>query len=420
MDLTAKEAVEKLLGRMQSVADQVGAETGKREALQTQVREIRDHIERYSRQLPMLGGRGGGGERDPDWGGFWPNAERAASFGRLVLAGTHHNGDTRRRCAEGFVRSGLAITTTKGETVSGDAFVKAMGESSDVLGGYFVTDALSDQIIRHVETFGVARKYLTKAPMSSERQSWPRRTGGFTVYYPDEGQAPTASDLSLGRVNLTAKKWALLTFYSRELDEDSVIALGELIAMEFALALAQAEDTNCFMGDGTSTYAGITGVFGSANVTTVTMAATKTGFEDIDHDELVRLKYAVPAWCRRLPDCGYFMHSGVAGICERMLDGVGRPMYQQPTEGHPLRIAGFPVREVQVLPDTDESAISTKFIAFGSLFAWGILGQRRGMTIETSREVRFLEGEIAVMAVPRQDIQEATGEAMAVLQTAAA
>ena len=186
-----------------------------------------------------------------------------------------------------------------------------------------------------------------------------------------------------------------------------------------ALALATAEDTNTFMGDGTGTYGGVTGVMESSNVATVVMAAGKTSFADVDHDELVRLKYAVPAWVRKMPDCGYYMNSGIAGQAERLTDDNGRPMYNQPTEGHPLKIAGKPVEEVEAMPDTGDSAVSTKFVAFGSLTAWGMLGQRRSMTIEKNESVKFLEGQVALKAEPRQTIKEAVGEAMAVLQTAA-
>jgi len=366
-------------------------------------------------------GGSGGGTRDSEYGGFWPNAERAADFGRTVLAASHPNGDVRRACAETLTKgSNLTLRNVKGQFVGADDYVKAMGEGTDTAGGYLVADELGRTIIRHVELFGVARKRLTKVPMSAERQSWPKRVGGFTVYYPDEGVVPTPSDLTLAKVTLTAKKWAVLTYFSKELDEDSVIALGELLALEIALALAEAEDTNTLLGDGTGAYGGITGVFGSANVAVVTMGAGDTGFSDLDYEDLIDLKKAVPSWARRLPDCAYFMSPDIAGLCEKMRDGDGRPLFQHPTEGFPFRVSGFEVVESSVLPDDTDSDVSTKFIAFGSLFAWGILGVRRAMNIERSTEVKWLEDQVAVKAVPRQDIQEAVGEAMAVLRTAAA
>ncbi len=412
-------AIENIGGRVKSILDTVEVESGKRKALEQAVASLRDGVERFTKQLPGVRGSGGG-ERDSEFGGFWPNAERAAEFGRSVLAAAHPNGDVRRVCAEALITSSLTLRTVKGQFVKGEDYVKAMAGGVDTAGGYLVADELSKTIIRHVEEFGVARKRLTKAPMSTERMAWPKRADGFTVYYPDEGVAPTASDLTLAKVTLTAKKWAILTFFSKELEEDSVIALGELIGLEVALALSQAEDTNTFLGDGTAAYAGITGVFGSANVAVVTMGAGDVTFDAVTYDDLIDLKRAVPSWVRRLPDCAYYMSPDLAGICEKMKDGEGLPMFQRPTEAFPLRVAGHEVVESSVLPDNTESDVSTKFLAFGSLFAWGILGIRRAMTLERSSEVKWLEDQIAVKVVPRQDIQEAVGEAMAVLKTAAA
>ena len=388
-------------------------------AQQKLVKELREGIEQYTRQMPAMA-KLHGGQGDPEYDGFWPSAEKAALFGQYVMAGLHQSAEQRRVCAESLVESGIGFRDDRGAPVSGENYVKAMVEGTDTIGGYLVPEEFMATIIKHVNEYGVARSRLLTVPMSRERQTWPKRTGGLTVYYPDEGNPPTESTLTFGKVALVAKKWSVYTSYTKELEEDAAVGLGEYIANEMALALAIAEDTNCFMGDGTSAYAGIVGVLGSANVATVTMAAGKTGFEDVDHDELTRLKYAVPAWVRKMPDCGYYMCSGIAGICERLLDGDGRPLYQIPTESHPLRIAGKEVVETEVMPDTDATAVSTKFIAFGSLRAWGMLGQRRGMTIDRSDQVFWREGMIAIKVEPRQDIQEAVGEAMAVLRTAAA
>jgi hypothetical protein len=42
------------------------------------------------------------------------------------------------------------------------------------------------------------------------------------------------------------------------------------------------------------------------------------------------------------------------------------------------------------------------------------------MSIERNTSVKWLEGQVGVMAVPRLDIKEQDGDAMAVLRTAAA
>jgi HK97 family phage major capsid protein len=342
----------------------------------------------------------------------------AGDFGRLVLAKLSPRGDVREACAKALVERGYTIRNDKGQFVKGEEFTKALSSSTDASGGYLVPDEFIASIISWANRYGVARQRLRKVPMGRERVSIPKRNGAFTVYYPEMGVAPTASDISFGLATLTAKKWAVLTFIDEELEEDAVIGVGEMVLSEMALAIAIAEDTNAFRGDGSAAYAGIVGVFGSANVAVVALPATKTSFADLTDDDLVDLKYAVPEWVRALPDCAYYASSSIVGVIEKMTDGVGRPLYQQPTETHPLRVHGHPAVPSQVLPDTGASAAGTKFLAFGSLMAWGALGQRRSIQMRRSTEVKFLEGQITLMIVPRQDIQETTGEAMATLKTA--
>jgi HK97 family phage major capsid protein len=401
-------AVDSRLNALQKTVDERFAK------VEGEVRFARDNLEKYTRQVGQLSG---GSHVDPNYRGFWGSEERAKQFGEFVLAGHHPQPEIRRACAESLCKSGLRIRTKSGQFVSADDYIKAMGESSDVAGGYLVPDEIGRELIRNVEQYGVARKFLRRVPMSSERQSWPKRTGGTTVYYPDEGVAITPSDVSLGSVRLTAKKWAQLTFVSRELSEDSVIAVGELLALEFALALANAEDRNAFMGDGTSTYAGITGVFNSENVALVTAGSTHTSFQSLTFDDLADTVGAVPGWVLEAPDTAWFMSSSIEHICRGITDLGGRPILVDPNEGGPRRILGYPVVRTQVCPTISDDGTHKKALAFGSLRAWGLLGERRTMAIERSEHVKFAEDQLAFKCVVRQDIGESDGDAMAVLRT---
>ncbi len=411
--------IEAAVGQIKTIlAEKLGAESAARKALEEKLAFIEQTLGQYTRQLPKLGTSNTG--RDPSYKGFFDNEEQAKHFGLFAIAALHPHSQVRSDCAGKVAKFCAAIRTADGKFCSADTFVKAMGESTDSAGGYLVPEEFARAIIRNVEQYGVFRQRIAKVPMAGSRMSWPKRTGGFTVYYPDEGVAVTASQLAFGRVTLNAKKWGIFAEISRELEEDSAVGLGELLALEFTLALAIAEDTNGFVGDGTSTYAGITGVLGSSNVSVVTMGSGDTDFEDLDSDDLIDLKAAVPTYAKRAPDCAYYAHPEICAIIEKMKDGMGRPIYQQPTEDRPARVHGYELVEVNTLPDSGDTAISTKFIAFGSLMLWGMLGQRRAISVERSKDTLFKEDQIAVKCIVRQDIQEADGDAMAVLRTAAA
>lgn len=392
------------------VTDRLSGEASARQALAKQV----ERIELFIQQAR----RGGGNGEDPTYRGIWPNAKMAADFGALVVCLCCKDGALRDRAAQRFDSGGYTIRRADGTFADRAAFVKDLGIGSDATGGYLAPDEMARAIIRNVEGFGVFRRFATVVPMARERQKWPKRNGGFTVYYPDEGKAATPSDLALGQVALTAKKWAVSTRVSLELEEDSFIDIGNLVGLEFALAIAQAEDANGFTGDGTAAFGGIVGVLNSPNVVAVPMPAGKTAFTDLSPDDLVSLCVSVPSWAKRT-DAAYYMSPEALGIVMKMRDGIGRPIYIDPNDGFGGRVNGYPVREVTAMPGLAESGAGVPFIAFGSLRLWGFLGQRRTFAVEASRDVLFLEDQIALKAVPRQDIQEADGDAMAVLFTAA-
>lgn len=428
----AKDAVlklqETLTGRFKSIDEALAEhkkaieglpeDAGKRLAdVGEKIKTIEEAIEQHLRQSPKSGSDLM--RHDPNWGGLWPNQKMAEDFGCYILGIIRRSEDYLKRFAESEV--GYHVRNLRGDLVKNEDVVKDLLISDDSAAGYLAPDEFVSQIIRHVNTFGVARSRLRIAPMSRERQKWPKFVGGFTVYYPDEAEAPTASDLSLGMVTLTAKKWAVLTFMSIELEEDSIAGLGEMIAEEFARAIAQAEDRNTFNGDGTSAYAGIVGVLKSPNVTSVVMADTNTSFADVGYDDIVDLMIAPPDWVRKMEDTAFFMSPEILGTVMKIKDLNGNPIFvPTPNEGFVGRLLGRPVVEVTQMPGTADDAISTAFMAFGSLRAWGMLGQRRAASIQRSTEVKWLEDMVALKVVPRQDIQETVGEAMARLETAAA
>ena len=92
-----------------------------------------------------------------------------------------------------------------------------------------------------------------------------------------------------------------MTKISRQLDEDSVIDLGEKVAIAVALAFTYAEDNAGFNGDGTSQYGGIVGVLGrlaqTANSYSVITAATgDTGPSTLTTKDYLKVIGAYPAY----------------------------------------------------------------------------------------------------------------------------
>lgn len=309
--------------------------------------------------------------------------------------------------------------------------IKAMGEGTDVAGGFLAPEGPLGSIIRLVELYGVFRRNVLVVPMSRDRQPWPVRRGGLTVYCPGEGAAITASDVSIGQVALTAKKWCTLTAISSELEEDAAIAIAELIADEIAIAFAQKEDACGFVGDASSTYFGVMGVLNHGDTTNQACDSGDTTFANA-----CKWKYLtgaiglVPTWA--MLRARYFFHRSVFWTnVVGQVDSSGQPIVKFITaggegRGAPLQLGGatpiligFPVELVDSLPATSADAVSTACWSFGSLWRSWMLGQRRGVEVAQSREVYFASDQIGIRGAERIDIAPADASGMSKTTTAA-
>jgi len=338
--------------------------------------------------------------------------------------------DQARHFGLAFLGHVLGMESARKRLAEEGVEIRAMGEGTDSAGGFLVPEEFQASIIRLVELYGVFRRNVLVVPMSRDRQLWPKRTGGLTVYCPGEGVAPTKSDVTLGQVALTAKKWMTLTAVSRELEEDAAIAIAELVLDEIALALATKEDLCGFKGDGTSTYFGITGVLGHGSTTNQACAATDTTFA-----LACKWKYltgcigSLPTWA--LLRARYYFHRSVFWQhVVGQVDSSGQPIVKFVTTAGsdaPLQLGGatplllgFPVELVDCLPTTADTAISTVAWLFGSLWRSWMLGARREMTIDQSKEFLFDTDQVAVRGVQRVDIVASAAEGVCKTTTAAA
>ena len=137
--------------------------------------------------------------------------------------------------------------------------LKLSSESDNQYGGFLVPEEFGTDLIDLREEYGVFRPNARPVAMASDTKTNPRRAGGLTAYFVGEGEAGTESTKTWNQVRLTAKKLQVLSRYTNELNDDSVINIGDDLAGEIAYAFSLKEDQCGFLGDGTSTYDGIYG-----------------------------------------------------------------------------------------------------------------------------------------------------------------
>lgn len=288
--------------------------------------------------------------------------------------------------------------------LNGVALTKAQGETIGSAGGFLVPTDLADAILDIRDMYGAFRRRARIVPMASDNTTATRRIGGTTAAFIGENVAASAAGTAnVDAVGLTAKKIGALVLLSSELEQDAIVDMVDFIANEIGVAFAIKEDDCAFNGDGTSTYGhmrGISSIVLDGSHAKAKVTASVALYSTLTATDLANLMGAVRA--SAIPNAAWFCSqtcfattmcrlTGGSGYLEtRMVDGISTPFYQ-----------GFPVILTQKLPLVTTTLTGQVMLAFGDMYAAGILGQRRGITITRSAD-RYLDlDQIAVLGTER-------------------
>lgn len=261
----------------------------------------------------------------------------------------------------------------------------AFSEAANGEGLYAVPTFWSDQIFSNVDTAGFARRIGKVFPMSNAVVNL-TGAGTVTVSWPGANTAPTPFDATsfLTQTVLTANTMAAASIIQKELDEDTVIALLDYLALQYGKAIALEEDKQYFNGTG-SPFTGVCGTVTS----NITRLAT-TAFSAISWTDMVDAKNLTT------PDVQqngvYCVSQTVFGFLQKEVDLNERPIYfnesPRPNDGNTginqtnWIYNGSPmwVLPNAVMPSTAANKVAAVFGDFGN---YGILGTRRDSTMET-------------------------------------
>lgn len=300
-------------------------------------------------------------------------------------------------------------------------FSNAMSGGNDTAGGFTVPDPLAQTIIELMEQWGVFRANARNVPMTSDTLRVPKlpevpRTdrhpdSSLTVYWPNEGAAITASDLTFEQVSMTARKMAQLAIWSTELNEDSVVSMTDLLARDVARNFAFTEDNVAFNGDGTAGSGGITGITNAlAAGATRTLAATNTAVSSITLADLNGLLAMLSSYAGLSPAYYmsrqvYFEH--VVGL----LQAAGGTDMRHIEGGGMMMLNGVPVIETQVLPGMNAAA-GSNVIVCGDLDLGAYCATRREVQIRVLTELYAANDQLGIVATTRIDaVTHSVGDA---------
>ena len=260
---------------------------------------------------------------------------------------------------------------------------RLMSTLSNAAGLYLEPTPMLAEIFILVEKWGVARRYFRPIAMTQETLKLDSLLTEAISYWTTQGSNITASDLAFAQGTLTAYKLAAITSWSNELPEESAVALLPIVIDSIARAIRKKEDLAGFIGDGSATYATITGLLNYAG-NVVTMDAGKTAITDATSDDFKSLRDAVNIDFR--DGAMYFLSPASVSGLEGMKDLQGRYIYREPAGSLPAMLWGYPIADsIGINALTQTSAAALKFAAFGNPQHM-LMGMRREIEILASRE----------------------------------
>ena len=291
---------------------------------------------------------------------------------------------------------------------AGIGFRNALNEGTQTQGGFLVPEQFAQTIIDLRETYGVFRANCDVFPMSSESTVIPRRASGNTAYWVGEGATITESTMGFNQVRLTTRKLACLTRMSTEVAEDAIINLADYVANDFAYQFAYQEDLAGFLGDGTSTYGGITGLFtqiidGTHTASAIDAVSGEDTLAEVTTTSLTKAMGALPQYA--LPNAKWFCSQYAATVVFGRLQAAAGGNNMQTLQGaFGNSFLGYPIVVSQVLTASTGTINGTYMLGFGDLRAAATLGDRRGIAVGQSSDVYFTTDQIALRAAERVDI----------------
>jgi HK97 family phage major capsid protein len=224
---------------------------------------------------------------------------------------------------------------------------------------------------------------------------------------------------AFGFASLEPHKIGGIVIPPREIDDQSIVPLGQFLAMYGAVEFARAEDTWGFLADGSATYENVKGVcqIASENDKAVTLAAGKTKPSDatLVNFRALRTKVSTAALGR---GASYYISRSWETVM-RSFNSANDLVFVYRPDGT-ATLDGFPIVWTEVLqPYSDDAAAAKMLAAFGRLDFWWF-GERGTPRIDTSAHVFFRNDLLATRFIEEIDFDYCALDAMSVLKTPAA
>jgi HK97 family phage major capsid protein len=218
-------------------------------------------------------------------------------------------------------------------------------------------------------------------------------TGGVQLYWTEEAQPKSPTQPEIRQFSLIAHKLAAISYISDELLEDSAIELEALLTRLFSEATVNEHDYTFIQGTGAGQPLGVV----TANVDAglgPTIVVPRAGVgaiavQDI-FDMLTAFSGQSPIW---------LAHQSTMPEILSLAGPAGNPSYvwiQNMREGAPVSLMGYPIYFIENCPTLGD--MGDLILADFSKY---VIGNRKELTIDASRDYRFADDITTWRAVSR-------------------
>jgi len=348
--------------------------------------------------------------------------DELTSVRRLMLANQRGSGAIRKANGE------LQVTDDCARHLGGIALLKGLksgqlkgdrweGVLKDIFGAELKTalstsdiplpTEFSGQVVELVSQFGTARQYGTVFPLGAGTVKLPRLGTDTAFGLIAMSATVTEKSPTIVFVTFTAEKYGGLVRVPSEIDEDSVVAIGQFIARYAARQIAREEDLVFWKGNGTTD-----GDPEGLTVSTVTNSKTTASGVLGSPSEFTLAHFRA---LRTIPDAAalrngaYYLHPSFEQKLASFNASGDKPYNPQAqimgNNANPFTtgptLDGFPIRWIDIMPVyTTADVLSTVHVLFGDV-SFQYLGVRGGIRFDTSLEAGFATDEILIRALER-------------------
>jgi HK97 family phage major capsid protein len=277
----------------------------------------------------------------------------------------------------------------------------------------------SGELRELISDFGVVRRQMHPYPIGMGTAR-PARMGTRPTFGSIAMSAaiPEKSP-QLGFASLESHKIGGVVRLPREIDEQSIVSMGQFLARYGAIEFARAEDQWGFLADGSAGFETVKGIVQIArdNAKTLVLAATKIKPSDATLADFRNLRTKVNKAALNGRLSAYYLDSTWEVQLPNFRTAAEPNVYQRLPDGSAI-FDGYPVVWTDVLTPYSTSAANDQPLAvFGALSFWW-MGEHGSPRIDTSEHVYFANDQLAVRFIEEIDFDYAANDATAALLTA--